>query len=57
MPDVGHHADEFRTLTGKMDAADASASDVQGYMDGTAGWRTDLYAAAGGTLMTHAESI
>eukprot|EP00903_Cladosiphon_okamuranus_P019768 g18170.t1 len=26
------------------------------YMDGTAGWRTDLYATTG-TLMTHAESI
>ncbi|MEP1611595.1 MAG: glycerophosphodiester phosphodiesterase family protein [Roseobacter sp.] len=48
---------EFRTLTGKMDAADASAVTVKGYMDGTAGWRTDLYAADGGKLMTHAESI
>ncbi|WP_103764715.1 glycerophosphodiester phosphodiesterase family protein [Roseovarius confluentis] len=48
---------EFRTLTGKMDAADTSATTVEGYMDGTASWRTDLYAFAGGTLMTHAESI
>ncbi|MEO9652494.1 MAG: glycerophosphodiester phosphodiesterase family protein [Roseobacter sp.] len=48
---------EFRTLTGKMDAADASAVTVESYMDGTAGWRTDLYAADGGKLMTHAESI
>ena len=48
---------EFRTLTGKMDAADTSATTVEGYMDGTASWRTDLYAVAGGTLMTHAESI
>ena len=48
---------EFRTLTGKMDAADKSATTVEGYMDGTAGWRTDLYAIEGGTLMTHAESI
>lgn len=48
---------EFRTLTGKMDAADKKATTVEGYMDGTAGWRTDLYAAEGGTLMTHAESI
>lgn len=48
---------EFRTLTGKMDAADTTATTVEGYMDGTAGWRTDLYAASGGTLMTHAESI
>ncbi|MEM7496377.1 MAG: glycerophosphodiester phosphodiesterase family protein [Pseudomonadota bacterium] len=48
---------EFRTLEAKMDAADTSATTVEGYMDGTAGWRTDLYAAQQGTLMTHAESI
>ncbi|MFD0858388.1 glycerophosphodiester phosphodiesterase family protein [Roseovarius aquimarinus] len=47
---------EFRTLNGKMDAADTSATDVAGYMNGTAPWRTDLYATRG-TLMTHAESI
>ncbi|WP_316013952.1 glycerophosphodiester phosphodiesterase family protein [Roseobacter sp. HKCCA0434] len=47
---------EFRTLNGKMDAADDTAADVAGYMDGTAAWRTDLYATTG-TLMTHAESI
>ena len=48
---------EFRTLRGKMDAADPAAATAGAYMDGTAGWRTDLYAAGGGTLMTHAESI
>lgn len=48
---------EFRTLTGKMDAANTSATTVEDYMDGTADWRTDLYAVEGGTLMTHAESI
>ncbi len=48
---------EFRTLRGKMDAADPAAAAAGAYMDGTAGWRTDLYAAGGGTLMTHAESI
>jgi len=47
---------EFRTLDGKMDAADKTATQVAGYMDGTAGWRTDLYAGSG-TLMTHKESI
>jgi len=47
---------EFKTLNGKMDAADRSAKTVEAYMDGTAGWRTDLY-ATNGTLMTHAESI
>jgi len=48
---------EFRTLNGKMDAANSKAETVEDYMNGTAGWRTDLYAAAGGTVMTHAESI
>lgn len=47
---------EFRSLNGKMDAADRSATTVAGYIDGTAKWRTDLYATKG-TLMTHAESI
>ena len=48
---------EFKTLTGKMDAADTKATTVAAYMNGTARWRTELYAAAGGTLMTHAEFI
>lgn len=48
---------EFRTLTGKMDAANKKAKTVEEYMDGTARWRTDLYAASGGTLLTHADSI
>ncbi|MEM8689795.1 MAG: glycerophosphodiester phosphodiesterase family protein [Pseudomonadota bacterium] len=48
---------QFRTLQGKMDAADKKATTLAGYMDGTAGWRTDLYAAENGTLMTHMESI
>ncbi len=47
---------EFRTLKGKMDAANADATTVEEYLDGTAGWRTDLYASTG-TLMTHKESI
>jgi glycerophosphoryl diester phosphodiesterase len=48
---------EFRTLAGKMDAENKKATTVDEYLDGTAGWRTDLYAASAGTLMTHAESI
>lgn len=48
---------EFETLTPKMDAANADATTVEGYLDGTAGWRTDLYAVQGAELMTHAESI
>lgn len=47
---------QFRTLDGKMDATNNKASDVSGYMNGTAGWRTDLYARKG-KLMTHGESI
>ncbi|GAA6149468.1 glycerophosphodiester phosphodiesterase family protein [Pseudooceanicola nitratireducens] len=47
---------EFKTLNGKMDAANKKGTTVEEYMDGTAGWRTDLYATTG-TLMTHAESI
>ena len=39
-----------------MDASDPSATNVEEYMDGTAGWRTDLYATEG-TLISHAESI
>lgn len=48
---------EFRTLTGKMDATDTTATTIKAYMNGTANWRTDLYAIETGTLMTHAESI
>jgi glycerophosphoryl diester phosphodiesterase len=46
---------EYRTLQGKMDAADTSATTVEAYLAGTADFRTDLYSPA--TLMTHAESI
>lgn len=49
--------EEFQMLTGKMDASDPAAQTVEEYMGGTANWRTDLYAANSGTLMTHAESI
>ena len=47
---------QFKTLNGKMDAANRQATSVEEYLDGTAGWRTDLYAGSG-TLMSHAESI
>ena len=47
---------EFRTLKPKMDGFNPRATSVDEYLDGTAGWRTDLY-SAGATLMTHAESI
>lgn len=47
---------EFKSLQGKMDAADRSADNIADYMNATAAWRTDLYSARG-TLLTHAESI
>ncbi|MCG7873411.1 MAG: glycerophosphodiester phosphodiesterase family protein [Candidatus Thiodiazotropha lotti] len=48
--------EEFKTLQGKMDAADRTATSVEEYLDATPSWRTDLY-TGNGTLMTHAESI
>jgi glycerophosphoryl diester phosphodiesterase len=49
---------EFKTLRGKMDAANTKGKTVAEYMAGTASWRTDLYSGpTSGTLLTHAESI
>ena len=49
---------EFRTLRGKMDAANANARTVAEYLAGTASFRTDLYSGpSSGTLLTHKESI
>ncbi len=49
---------EFRTLRGKMDAANPRARSVAEYLAGTAAFRTDLYSGpTSGTLMTHRESI
>ncbi|MDO9074477.1 MAG: glycerophosphodiester phosphodiesterase family protein [Rubrivivax sp.] len=49
---------EFRTLRGKMDAANPNARTVAEYLAGTANFRTDLYSGpTSGTLMTHKESI
>lgn len=47
---------EYKTLCGKMDAADRSATTAEAYLGGTAAWRTDLYSSCG-TLLTHKESI
>jgi glycerophosphoryl diester phosphodiesterase len=47
---------EFKSLCGKMDASDPSATNVSDYLGGTADWRTDLYSTCG-TLLSHAESI
>ncbi|MCJ8352248.1 glycerophosphodiester phosphodiesterase family protein [Moritella sp.] len=46
---------EFKTLKGKMDGSNPKATTVEEYINGTPGWRTDLY-TQNGTLMTHAES-
>jgi glycerophosphoryl diester phosphodiesterase len=49
--------EEFKTLRGKMDGFNKNAKDIESYMAGTPSWRTELYAEAGGTLLTHQESI
>jgi glycerophosphoryl diester phosphodiesterase len=47
---------QFKTLRGKMDASNPSASTAEGFLGGTANWRTDLYTGRG-TLVTLRESI
>ena len=47
---------EFRSLCGKMDGFNASATTAEYYQKGTPSWRTDLYSTCG-TLLTHAEYI
>lgn len=47
---------EFKSLTGKMDAADSGAQSIEEYLNATANWRTDLYSSKG-TLLSHKESI
>jgi glycerophosphoryl diester phosphodiesterase len=47
---------EFKSLCGKMDAANNDATTVAQYLKGTASWRTDLYSHCG-TLLSHKESI
>jgi glycerophosphoryl diester phosphodiesterase len=48
--------DEFRSLHGKMDASNPAATTAQGFLGGTASFRTDLYNSRG-TLLTLRESI
>jgi glycerophosphoryl diester phosphodiesterase len=48
---------EFKSLKGKMDASDETATDIESFMAATPDFRTDLYAAEAGTLMTHKEAI
>lgn len=47
---------EFKTLCGKMDAANPKAKTVEEYLNATPSWRTDLYSACG-TVLSHRESI
>jgi len=47
---------EFKSLKGKMDAANPSAKTIEAYLNATPDWRTDRYTGQG-TLLTHAESI
>jgi len=47
---------EFKSLKGKMDAANPDATTAEEFQRGTSNWRTDLY-ATGGTLLDHKESI
>ena len=49
--------EEFKTLRGKMDGFNKNGKDIESYMAGTPSWRTELYSEAGGTLLTHQESI
>lgn len=43
-------AAEFKSLKGKMDAANTSATTIAEYMNATAPWRTDLYSQNGQVL-------
>jgi len=48
--------EEFKSLKGKVDAANNRATNLDDYLNATASWRTDIY-SSDGTLMTHRESI
>ncbi len=48
--------EEFKTLQGKMDAANENAATLDEYLDATSAFRTDLYSGKG-TVLSHAESI
>src|SRR3569833_2049700 len=47
---------EFKSLCGKMDGFNASATTAADYLDGTPPYRTDLYSTCG-TVITHKEYI
>ncbi len=47
---------EFKSLKAKMDASDPSATTAEGYLGGTASWRTDLFIGQA-KVLTFKESI
>lgn len=47
---------EFKSLKAKMDASNPGATTAQGYLGGTASWRTDVYTGHA-NVMTFRESI
>ncbi|KAI1393059.1 glycerophosphoryl diester phosphodiesterase family protein [Hypoxylon trugodes] len=47
---------EFKTLCGKMDGFNASATTPEDFLHGTPGWRTDLYATCG-TVLSHKDFL
>jgi len=48
--------EEFKSLDAKMDASDPGATTAQGFLGGTASWRTDLYTGRA-QVLTFSESI
>lgn len=48
--------EQFRSLCGLMDGVNPDAANVEEYLQGTPGWRTELYASCG-TMMSHRDSI
>ncbi|KAI1089226.1 glycerophosphoryl diester phosphodiesterase family protein [Rostrohypoxylon terebratum] len=47
---------EFKSLCGKMDGYNASATTPEDFLHGTPAWRTDLYATCG-TVLAHKEFL
>lgn len=47
---------EFKSLCGKMDGYNASATTPEDFLHGTPAWRTDLYATCG-TVLSHKEFL
>lgn len=48
--------EEFKSLEAKMDAGNPAATTPEGYLGGTAGWRTDLYTGRA-SVLSFRESI